>query len=253
MKNRTIKYGLSLLALTVVLTACKEQVIPSFDAASSLFFYRGTENNKGATQIDSTFYSFFLAGSTQQDTVWLDVRLTGIPANYDRIIPIEQTNVDSTGAAIAGVHYVSFTDAAIQKHFIMPAKQVSASIPIVVTRNEAMNFEEFRLDLAITTNENFVAGIKDRTTYSIKITAKAVKPVVWDNPNSFKVVFGEWGQKKMEFIIDYVGWTEFDAAPTTDYRWFLNLKAREKLAEYEAKNGPLYEADMITQVVFPKL
>ena len=104
--------------------------------------------------------------------------------------------------------------------------------------------------MEILPNEYFIQGIKDRVVYVLKITGKATKPANWDSPNSYLATFGEWGQEKMRFIIDYVGYNTFDETLITDYRYYLQLKAREKLAEYEAVKGPIYEADG-TRVTFP--
>ena len=79
----------------------------------------------------------------------------------------------------------------------------------------------------------------------------AVKPALWDVANSYLSIFGPWGQAKMKFIIDYVEYSDFDIVLTTDYRVYLALKAKAKLAEYELANGPLYEADGVTRVIFP--
>ena len=146
---------------------------------------------------------------------------------------------------------MAFDNSYVASRMVMPANEVVATIPIIMTRTSEMDTKEFRLDLEIMPNEYFVQGIKDRTKYTVKITAKATKPVKWDAPNSYKATFGEWGQEKMRFIIEYVGYNTFDEDLITDYRYYLQLKAREKLAEFEALNGPIYEADG-TRVEFPE-
>ena len=252
MTNKVIKYSFSLLAFVLLLASCQEKVVNLFDEESSLFFFNGAKNSKGTPQVDSVSYSFFLAKSTTlQDTVWVDVQLTGLPSDKDRVLPIVQTNIGQPGAAIAGTHFVAFTDPKVASRMIMPANKVSVAIPIIVKRTAEMNTAEFRLSLAITTNDYFVAGIKDRTNYVVKITAMAVKPALWDVANSYLSIFGPWGQVKMKFIIDYVEYSYFDQVLNTDYRIYLKVKAKAKLAEYELANGPLYEADGITRVIFP--
>lgn len=177
--------------------------------------------------------------------------MTGVPSTKDRVLPIVQSNTAEAGSAVAGTHYVAFNDPAFAKYLILPANKVSVSVPVIVKRTAEMATSEFRLDLEITSNEFFVAGIKDRTNYTVKITAMAVKPALWDVANSYLSIFGPWGQAKMKFIIDYVEYSDFDIVLTTDYRVYLALKAKAKLAEYELANGPLYEADGVTRVIFP--
>lgn len=252
MALKMVKYGFFFMIFVLALVACKEKEIETFEDESSLFFFRNiyNTNSKDVLQHDSTSYSFFLGGSIQMDTIWLDVLLTGTPASMDRPFLIVQSNAGESGAAIAGVHYVAFDNSYVASQMVMPANQVVATIPIIMTRTSEMDTEEFRLDLEIMPNAYFVQGIKDRTKYTVKITAKATKPANWDAPNNYKATFGEWGQEKMRFIIEYVGYNTFDEVLITDYRYYLQLKAREKLAEYEATNGPIYEADG-TRVEFP--
>ncbi len=252
MKIKTLKYTFLTLALALAVTSCQEKLVNKFEGESSLFFFRGTSNSKGALQTDSLSYSFFLTESNKnEDTIWVDVMLTGLPSDKERSLPIVQSNKESAGAAIAGVHYVALNDPTLAKYMVLPANKVSTAIPVVVKRLPEMNTNEFKLEMEITTNEHFIAGIKDRTKFSIKITAMAVKPALWDVANSFLSIFGPWGQEKMRFIINYVGFSDFDQTLTTDYRVYLALKAKTKLAEYEKTYGPLYEADGITRVIFP--
>lgn len=236
----------------MIIPACQEKMVNKFDTESSLFFYRGSSNSKGKPQIDSISYSFFLTeGNKLTDTVWIDVNLTGFPSVKDRILPLTQTNPGLPGAAVPGTHYVALNDASMTKYLVLPANKISVSVPILVKRIPQMETDEFRLVLELQTNEHFVAGIKDRTSMVIRITSMAVKPPLWDVANSYLSIFGPWGQEKMKFIINYVGFSEFDQVLTTDYRVFLALKAKSKLLEYEQLNGPLYEADGITRVIFP--
>ena len=247
-----MKYGFFFFISVLAFVACQENEISTFDNESSLFFFRDIYNNnsKGTPQLDSTSYSFFLAGSIQIDTVWLDVLLTGSPSDQDRPFRIVQSNVGEPGGAVAGTHYVAFDDPEMVKRMVMPANKVSVALPVIMTRTPQMDTEEYRLDMEILPNEYFIQGIKDRVVYVLKITGKATKPANWDSPNSYLATFGEWGQEKMRFIIDYVGYNTFDETLITDYRYYLQLKAREKLAEYEAVKGPIYEADG-TRVTFP--
>ena len=251
MKYTILKYILSFLAIPLLLSSCQEKMVGSFDSESSLFFYRGSENSAGVPQMDSLSYSFFLGGSILTDTVWVEVWLTGIPDGKDRPLPLVQSNAREPGAAVAGEHYVGFDSAELAGYMVMPANSVYTLVPVVVKRTAQMDTQEFRLDMELGTNDIFVAGIMDRTSFTLKITAMAVKPPLWDVPNSYLSIFGPWGQEKMKFIIDYVNYSDFDQVLTTDYRVFLALKAKAALAAYEELHGPLYEADGVTRVVFP--
>ena len=124
-----MKYGFFFFISVLAFVACQENEISTFDNESSLFFFRDIYNNnsKGTPQLDSTSYSFFLAGSIQIDTVWLDVLLTGSPSAQDRPFRIVQSNVGEPGAAVAGTHYVAFDDPEMVKRMVMPANKVSVA------------------------------------------------------------------------------------------------------------------------------
>ncbi|MDR1274576.1 MAG: DUF4843 domain-containing protein [Odoribacteraceae bacterium] len=238
MKNRIIIYSILLLALT----ACEEKIVNQFDDAPSLFFNRTNYMN---AQNDSTSYSFFLApGGTTVDTVWLDVRLSGLPTGQDRPLPLVQLNAGDSMAAVVGTHY------ALPASPVMPALAVSTRVPVAVKRVSEMDTSEFRLIVGFTASEHFVAGVKEQATYLVKISAMAVKPVGWDD--YYNATFGQWTQGKMRFLIDYLNYTDFDQSLVdTNTSMYLRLKVNALLAAYEEEHGPLYEADGITRVIFP--
>ncbi len=255
MMSKILKYGLLLPVAGLLLTACEEQTLNKFEASPSLWFYRGSSNIKGQAQRDSVNYSFFLAGSKTVDTVWLDVRLTGPLADYDRPLAIEQTNQDGVNAAVAGRDYEAFDSPDLAAKMVMPANSVSVAIPIVVKRTAQMNDTEYRLDLALGTNDYFVTGLVDMQTYTIKLTAMASQPANWNTTlnNGYTRAFGPWGQEKMRFLIDHIGYTDFDdTLSDIDLQYFYNLKARNAMTEYLLTHSPLKEADG-TEVTFPRL
>ena len=141
MVNKIMKYGFFFFISVLAFVACQENEISTFDNESSLFFFRDIYNNnsKGTPQLDSTSYSFFLAGSIQVDTVWLDVLLTGSPSAQDRPFRIVQSNVGEPGAAVAGTHYVAFDDPEMVKRMVMPANKVSVALPVIMTRTPQMD------------------------------------------------------------------------------------------------------------------
>ncbi|MDR0544170.1 MAG: DUF4843 domain-containing protein [Odoribacteraceae bacterium] len=245
-----MKYSAILIA--ALLAACGEQVVNTFEAPASLYFYRGSNNSAGSPQLDSTNYSFFLAvGPVTEDTLWLDVRLTGNPLPRPRSMTLAQLNAGEEGAAVAGIHHAPLDDPRVAPHMTLPAGATSFAVPVIVKRVPEMDTASFRLQIAIEPGNDFVAGVKNRETYVVHITAMAVKPAAWDR--YYDSAFGAWGQAKMRFLIDHVGYTTFEESlSNTDLNTFYNRKAREKLAEYEAANGgPLYEADGVTQVIIP--
>lgn len=61
---------------------------------------------------------------------------------YSRVCPpvrarsllIVQSNAGEPDAAIAGVHYVAFDNSYVASRMVMPANEVVATIPIIMTR-----------------------------------------------------------------------------------------------------------------------
>lgn len=256
MINNIIKYTICYLAVTFVFISCEEKVTERFSGDSSLYFYRDmySANEAGVMQNDSIDYSFFLAGSEQETTIWLQVNLTGNVVDYDREILIRQTNLDEVNAAIAGTHYVDFNDQRVSEYMFLPANKTSTLIPVILTRTTTMDDLSFRLVLSILPNQDFTQGIEEDTegqsSFIINITAKVMKPVTWDR--NYDYAFGTWGEEKMKFLIDYVGFTDFNIDMSNlEARYFWNLKAKTTLKDYESENGVLYESDGITKVVFP--
>lgn len=252
------------IAPILLLASCNEQTIETFESEASLYFYQGTSNSKGAAQSREATYSFFLFGSRQSDNVWLDVLLTGAPASHDRPISIRQTNADAEGAAVAGRDFEAFDSPTMVEVLVMPAGATSVAIPLMLRRTTAMESEEFVLELEITPNADFTAGIEERQTFSLTITAMAARPATWaasddTSPtginNGYRRVFGNWGQEKMRFLIDNVGYGDFeDPLTNIDLQRFWNLKAREALENYYAAGAPtLFETDGITEVTFPQV
>ncbi|WP_319479061.1 DUF4843 domain-containing protein [uncultured Draconibacterium sp.] len=250
MKNKIIIYGLYFLAIGFIFSGCEEKVVDKFDAAPSLYFYEGNWNLEGEDQKGEFSYSFFYVGSdVTQDTLWIDVRLNGFTSNEDRAINLIQIN-SGDSAAVAGKHYIGFDDPVMQEALVMPANEDAVLIPIIMKKTADMETNEFVLDFELVGNDYFVPGIIEHSTFSVTMTAMAVKPQGWDS--YYDYAFGEWGQEKMRFLIEYVGYTDFSASlGSYDLYKYYNLKARAALEAYEAENGPIYESDGVTRVIFP--
>lgn len=255
MKKYQLKYVLALLVSAFVWLGCQEEVVETFDSESSLFFYEGEYNLSGDPQYGEFSYSFFYAESgTTRDSVWVDVRLTGLPVDEDRRISLVQLESEEeeeeVEVAVSGNHFVAFDDPELQELLVMPAGATSVLIPVVINKTADMETDEFTLEFGFESNDFFVSGLKEQASFVITMTALAVKPAGWDY--YYDYTFGEWGSAKMKFLIDYVGFDDFTIdLSNPDYYRFFNLKARNALEEYEAEFGPIYESDGVTRVIFP--
>ena len=201
-----------------------------------------TRGDRGYGQQDSVVHSFFLVPSGQdRDTVWVEMSVMGCPDPENaRSIKIVQSNAGAEGAAVAGTHYVAFDDPEIAEEMQVPVNAVKVKIPVILKRDPSLSKQRVRIEMTVEENEYFKPGIDKDKIFMVKTTAMADQP---DNWKSWSYYFGEWGSVKMGFIVNYVGFSDFENIPDDiNYRYYLQLKAREKLVEYNATHEePLCE------------
>ena len=243
MKNTIIQFGLLPCLMALFAASCEKDVVHRFEEQASLCFYWDIPTIGAPTQRDSLNYSFFLGDdSVVQDTVWIDVRLTGMPSSTPRQMPFSQINTGKANAAIAGTHYIAFDDPRFATHMVFPAGKVAMMFPVVMLRTAEMRTKEFRLEIGIGTNEHFTTGIYKQTSFLVKFNDYISEPPTWYSAY-FNYAFGTWGAVKMKFIIEYVGLTDFETMLGSDIRNYYGAQARQKLIWYEETYGPLYEDD----------
>ena len=235
MMNGVLKYIILGVGL---LTACSRQDALMYENDPRVFFSRGTS---GKGQQDSILHSFFtVPEGVERDTVWVEISVMGFTSSESRPVKIVQTNTGEADAAVPGTHYVGFDDAEMSVHLVVATNAVSAKIPVILLRDRSLLLEKKRIKMAIVANEYFQPGIDKNRNFMVQTTAMAEKPGRWDS--IWKSYFGAWGSQKMWFIVNYLGFSEFDDDFDTAYRKYLQLKARSKLAEYNTSHDePLCE------------
>jgi hypothetical protein len=183
----------SLMLLMIVLTSCEESLNPYSVNQNKLYFSSGS---------DQVYYSFAYYPNIKQDTVWLDVHAIGFMTDYDRSFEMEQVT-SSDSDAVAGVHYQSFTDEALQKYYVIKANTVKSTIPVVIYKDESLNNGDVKLKIKIKDNENFISGFPDSKERTLYISNDVVKPSLWSSlMNNF---FGPYGKVKHKFMIAHTG------------------------------------------------
>ena len=236
-------FDIVIILFTVHLAGCKENTALEYENEPALYF-----ENVWEGQRDSVAQTFFIKPTgTTKDTVRIEILTMGFPASEDRSFLLEQVNIGKPGAAEPGKHYVAFDDVEIQRELIIPAGAVRKSFPLIVLYDPSLDLDEVRLELKVKENENFKVGINEWSSFVVKISAKAIKPIMWDT--YWRYIFGEtWGSRKMKFIIDNTGFSNFDGGYIdSDYSDYLAAKVQQKLLEYNANpdnlDRPLREAD----------
>ena len=157
-----------------------------------------------------------------------------------------QTNVGEPFAAVAGKHYIGFDDERVEGQVSIAAGQVKRMLPVIFYRDPSLEKDSVRLEIEIQPNEYFSVGMDTLSHFMVEMTAKPAKPRLWNSV--FSYIFGDWGAKKMWFIMRYVGFTDFEnRIGDYAYETYLRGRAAEALAEYNAdernEDRPLREAD----------
>lgn len=238
-----------LISFALLLQACEQLEVDNYENDPRLYFYYGsyTINHKTFTQRDSTEHSFFTLSDDQLvDTVWVDIRTMGLLENQARPMKIVQVNTDKPNAAVAGKHYFAFDSDEMKEHRYMPANRAQCFWPVIVKRDPSLENSRVRLEMAIIENDYFKPGVDTLARFMVTTTAQAQKPSLWNS--YWKYSYGEWGSKKMWFLVNYVGIRDFNSyISDSGLDYYYQAKAREELKKYNADESnpdrPLKEAD----------
>lgn len=238
-----------LISFALLLQACDRQVVDRYENDPRLYFYKGSFklNNTTYTQRDSTAHSFFtLSDDKLVDTIWVNIRTMGLLADKARPMKIVQLNADKPDAAVAGRHYFAFDSEEMKEHMYVPANSAQYLWPVIVKRDPSLETSRVRLEMAIVENDYFKPGVDTLARYMITTTAQAQKPALWDS--YWKYNYGEWGSKKMWFLVNYVGIRDFNSyISDSGLGYYYEAKAHEELKKYNANESnpdrPLKEAD----------
>lgn len=216
--------------------SCEQQETEKYEGDARLYFHRSTE---WEGQLDSVRHSFFLVPEgKERDTVLVDVRTMGFPVGTARPVKIVQTNAGKPGAAVAGVHYVGFDDVSLKEALVVQPHAIKVMVPVILLHDPSLDKGKVRIEMEVVGNEYFKPGIDKNCRFMVQTTALAEKPGTWDK--NWVYYFGEWGTEKMGFIVNYLGFTEFEKTDQeSGYKEYLKLKANEKLEIYN-KAHPEY-------------
>ena len=227
-----IKYVLPVLTgLFFVLAACEKEDIPYYSDVERINFdYTSMGLSKDTVNIAYGFVT------DQYTNIDLELLLTGYAKDYDRVIGLTITSEDG---AVAGTNYE------IADNVIMPKGEV----PLKVLRSEDLMTTGAKSFLVkLVDSDDLVAGL--RTTLFVTVSDDIPDKWIGDEGwfmNPISQYFGECSKTKYLFVYEQLGVWDFsswsywgmmgDAAKFTPAKRIL----KEKLAEYEAENGPLVD------------
>ncbi|MBV7531399.1 DUF4843 domain-containing protein [Chitinophaga sp. sic0106] len=233
-----MKTKLLLLIAAVVLVftqACTKEDRLMYDQEPSVYFYKQIVNP------DSVNYSFVVKpDSVTQDTIWLNLRITGKAGNTDRKINIQ---LDDSSTATAG------------KHFMMPQAVIAAGTysvrtPVIILRSPDEKDSVFTAYFSIGDSPDLQKGYSDKLSYKISVTDQLVKPSDWNGIT--ELFYGSYSKVKHQFMVSRLGTTAVTMSTGAQFSELMSIlqKMRVDLLKYEAINGPLIDENG-TRVTFP--
>ena len=236
------KYSCIIVILLAVTIGCKK--------SPYLMYSDGTRIQIADTSTQS-FSFFYEAATVTRDTVYVKLNTIGGITDRNRTVTVEQipefdytykydpvTNkvIDSTAnprpnAAVAGKHYVSFTDPGAQAIMFVQADSAIGRLPIILIRDTSLKSNTYRLRLRITANDEFMLGEKNFMEKTIVFSDKLERFESWKNDNTAPAVgtLGKYSTGKHQFMIDVLkvqideAWWQaiLAAQATTHYKNYL--------------------------------
>jgi hypothetical protein len=229
-----MRYYILLLTFFSLLIGCKKEELPLFEGEPGIIFY--TQPNTP----DSIVYTFATSGigtgvEKQQDTIWLPMRLTGVPAKHDRAIKVQ---------AVEGTTAVINEDFKLPE-ISLPADSITVRYPLVIYSKPKMKTASYKIVLQIVPSEALSVGTTGRAvdntlafdTYKIWVSNKLDKPTWWSDAK-----WGVYSETKYRFMINTLGYVDFSPASigAANFQNF-PVVLRVELEKYEAIHGPLID------------
>src|SRR5699024_8750849 len=242
MDIRILRYTVLFISILLLQNSCKKDTRLLFDKEAHVYFGQKIE---GSSLIGSDSINYSFAFSTEditQDTIYVQCRIMGLPADRDRNINIV---ADENNDAVQGYHYKILSS-------VIPAGKYDNEIPIVVYRQQGLQDSVVSAILRIEDSEDFKAGYNDvgavgpvyrnkypRREFKFTITDRLTKPANWDS--SWQSVFGEYSEVKIRFISNATAFTEWSVTVFPQDRNFIIKTAYYALYEYEQSNVDLID------------
>ncbi|OQP43195.1 DUF4843 domain-containing protein [Niastella yeongjuensis] len=199
-----------------------------------------------------SFSFFYEAAAVTRDTIYIKLNTIGGITDYNRSVTVEQIPefdytykydsvtskvIDSTAypksnPAIAGKHYVSFTDPGALAIMYVQADSAIGSLPIILLRDASLKDSSCRLRIRITANDEFMLGEKNAMEKTIIFSDRLERFESWKFDNFTSPAYGTLGKYstgKHQFMIDVLkvrideAWWQaiFTAQAITHYKNYL--------------------------------
>lgn len=195
-----MKKLLFLLLLTLLVIGCKKTSFPIYQARADIYF----SNLSQDIYIDSLQYSFGIDPDFNEDSIAVDISITGDTANIDRpfTLIVDKTVSD----AVEGQDY----KLPESNKLVIPRDSTGKRIYVKIFRSDALLDKPATLVLKLMPNTHFDTLLSDQKesyysnvmlkarTFKIVITAIVEKPSYWDDFSNF---LGDYSQQKLLLLL----------------------------------------------------
>ncbi|TKC63998.1 DUF4843 domain-containing protein [Pedobacter hiemivivus] len=263
MKTMKRKILIAFLPLLACLWSCQKDIM-EYQGSEGVYF----AVQSGSASFDARNWPYQPDSEVEfvrinKDVVDFPVKvmITGPVKNYDRTFRVE-VNPDST-TAVPNVHYDP-----IKEEWSIPANAVSINVVVRLKRTADLKVSGKTLGLRLVPTKDFSLSFPewdaipslqqgrivkefDASLHTLRLGDIMVKPAVWvGSLTAANQETGSWGaftQRKMEFLIKYLGVTyaEFASAETMpQVRWeLIRADAVAVLIRLKEEGQPLLEED----------
>ncbi|MCS3797405.1 DUF4843 domain-containing protein [Niastella sp. OAS944] len=234
------KYSVIIVILLAIATGCKKADYQMYNEGARI-------QVADTTTLGYTFiYKDF---AVTRDTVYVQMNTIGGITDYDRAITIEQipeydiiytrdpaTNkvIDSTikekpFKAVAGTHYIPFTDAAVQSMMVVKKDSAVGKLPIILLRDTSLRSNSYRLRIKLVANDAFGLGEVKTLERTIVFSDQLERFESWKTDQTSSPAFqafGKYSTGKHQFMIDVL-------KVKIDEEWYKAIVAAAAISHYK--------------------
>ncbi|MFA5849856.1 MAG: DUF4843 domain-containing protein [Bacteroidales bacterium] len=234
-----INYILS-FCLALMLASCTNDDYMLYDGEARLQFGPPTNYIYSTNyQLNDSLKSYtfvYEPVSKLQDTVFFDLYTMGKVSDTDRAFKLRQVTIPGAENAVAGVHFKSFDDATLQKHYIVKAGKAYVRVPVIVLRDVTLKSKIYALKLEVIENEFFKLGEKIKIWRKVNIADRLIRPNSWTSSVE-SYYWGKYSYVKHDWMVKQTGekWDDTFIAPImADYAeiTFWKAKLAKMLSDY---------------------
>lgn len=182
------------IAISLSIQSCKQQVIETYSENRALFFERSIKaaDGIGNIRIDTISVSFSHYIGAETIKLPFTIRLIGDLLQTDKeykVVPVPELTTAKSG------QYTIPTPALFRKGMS------TDTLYVTLHKDKVATDEEVFVTLRLTENENFGLGYMTYDDIKIRFNNKIVKPLWWDDDYVTAALFGNYSFKKLETIV----------------------------------------------------